>query len=91
MGERISIEVKKETDYLPFVSESLGIFESEDVACMCIVAITRDNQCLTSYHNCNCDDKILMAKHIEFDVNDTLIKANFDKYLQMYLDNGGII
>lgn len=91
MSDKIQILVNKETDYLPFISESLGLFENEDIACMCMVAITRGNKVLTAYHNTDYNDKILMAEHIKFDVNDTLIKANFEKYLQQYLDNGGIL
>lgn len=81
---KISIGLNKDSEYLPFISETLSNMEDKEVDSIGIVFLLKNKIAVTAYFNCNIIDKITMKNHIELDITDEFILKNIDRYINKY-------
>lgn len=75
----IVIISNKSQKYTDFISEGLNELEKHNVKGIALVAIC-DDENLTGYWNMNLHKKLTAENEIRFDVMDTFLKANKDRY-----------
>ena len=77
----IIISDKQQQEYAGFMAETLSLFENHDIKGVAIVALT-DEETLTGYWNMCLKDKSIAESEIRYDVIDSFLLVNKDRYLR---------
>lgn len=75
----VIISDKKQQGYEGFIAETLNTFEQYNIKGIAVVALT-DTETLTGYWNMSLKDKVTAETEIRYDVLDSFIMANKDRY-----------
>lgn len=63
--------------YVRWLEETLQEMVTLPLDAICITAKLQDGAIYRSYHNCNVNDKVLFAGHIQMDAVSDTMRANF--------------